>query len=175
MSSPRREGQARRTTVRVLRVTTTRGAAFFSYVHSDDEHDGGQIRRLRDVLQGEMRMQLGQADFDIFLDRDDIAWGQNWRGRIDGSPGSVTLLIPVVPPGFFASAECRRELELFLARERELGRDDLILPIYYVGAPQLDVAERRAEDPLARELAQRQHTDWRELRFEPFTAPVVRQ
>ena len=150
-------------------------AAFLSYVHRDDEHDGGQIRRLRDVLQGEVRMQLGEADFDIFLDRDDIAWGQNWRRRIEASLGTVTLLIPIVTPAFFASDECRRELELFLERERELGREDLILPIYYVSAPQLDVPERRERDPLARELADRQHADWRELRFEPFTSPVVRQ
>src|SRR3954453_18511553 len=94
-------------------------AAFFSYVHRDDEHDGGQIRRLRDVLQGEVRMQLGEAGFDIFLDRDDIAWGQNWRRRIEASLDAVTLLIPVLTPAFFASPECRRELELFLLRERD--------------------------------------------------------
>ena len=157
------------------RTKSERPAAFFSYVHSDDEHDGGQITRLHDLLQGEVRMQLGEADFDIFLDRDDIAWGQNWRGRIDASLGAVTLLIPIVTPTFFASAECRRELERFLTRENELRRDDLILPIYYVSAPQLDDAQRRDTDPLAQLLAGRQHADWRELRFEPFTSPIVRQ
>jgi len=131
-------------------MTPTAPAAFFSYVHRDDEHDGGQIRRLRDVLQGEVRMQLGEEGFDIFLDRDDIAWGQNWRRRIEASLDAVTLLIPILTPAFFASRECRHELERFLRRERELARDDLILAIYYVSAPQLDVPERRKQDPLAR-------------------------
>jgi parallel beta-helix repeat protein len=150
-------------------------AAFFSYVHTDDEYDGGQIRRLRDALQGEMRMQLGTEEFDIFIDRDDISWGQSWKRRIDDSLASVTLLIPVLTPAFFGSKECRRELERFLERERELGRDDLVLPIYYLNAPQLDDPHQRDQDPLALELAQRQRAEWREFRFEAFTSPVVRQ
>jgi parallel beta-helix repeat protein len=155
--------------------TTAGPAAFFSYVHRDDEHDGGQIRRLRDLLEGEVRMQLGDASFAIFVDRADIAWGQNWRKRIDSSLAAVTLLIPVITPAFFASDECRHELDLFLAHERDLARDDLILPIYYVSAPNLDVPARREHDSLARQLGERQRADWRDLRFEPFTSPVVRQ
>jgi parallel beta-helix repeat protein len=150
-------------------------AAFFSYVHSDDEHDGGQIQRLRDVLEGEVQMQLGEKDFQIFIDRDHIKWGQKWRRRIDESLEAITLLIPILTPAFLASKECRREVEEFLAHERKRGRDDLILPIYYVGAPQLDDPQRRDADPLASELATRQYADWRELRFEPFTSSVVRQ
>ena len=96
-------------------------AAFLSYVHRDDQHDGGQIQRLREMLQGEVRMQLGEDDFAIFLDRDDIAWGQNWRRRIETSLDAVTLLIPILTPSFFASTEGRRELELFLECERELA------------------------------------------------------
>lgn len=38
------------------------------------------ITRLRDELQGEVGIQLGEA-FNIFLDRDDIAWGQTWHRR----------------------------------------------------------------------------------------------
>ena len=48
-------------------MTPTPPAAFLSYVHRDDQHDGGQIQRLRDMLQGEVRMQLGEDDFAIFL------------------------------------------------------------------------------------------------------------
>lgn len=149
-------------------------AAFLSYVHSDDEHDMGAITRLRDMLQGEVRMQLGEA-FDIFVDRDDIAWGQDWKRRIDDSLDAVTLLIPVLTPSFFRGAECRRETERFLERERELRRDDLVLPFYYVSTAELDEPARRDGDPLASALARRQYADWRELRFEPATSPVYRQ
>ncbi|WP_172900054.1 hypothetical protein [Bradyrhizobium erythrophlei] len=48
--------------------------AFLSYVRSDDDHDGGRITAFRKRLEGEVRMQTGQA-FEIFQDRNDISWG----------------------------------------------------------------------------------------------------
>jgi hypothetical protein len=47
------------------------------------------------------------------------------------------------------------------AREHDLGRDDLILPVYYVSTPELDDSERRDPDELARILGSRQFADWR--------------
>jgi F-box protein 11 len=88
---------------------------------------------------------------------------------------AVTLLLVVITPSFLRSPACRGEVERFLARERELGRQDLILPVYYVSTPELDEPERRDADELAGVLASRQYEDWRELRFEPFTSPVVRK
>ena len=85
----------------------------------------------------------------------------------------MTLLLVVITPSFFRSPACRAEVERFLARERALGRQDLILPVYYVSTPELDDPKRREADELARVLASRQFADWRELRFEPFTSPVV--
>ncbi|MDQ3763531.1 MAG: TIR domain-containing protein [Actinomycetota bacterium] len=149
-------------------------AAFLSYVHADDQHEGGLISQFRERLSAEVRMQIGQ-DFPIFHDRTDIAWGQHWQARIDETLDTVTLLIPVMTPGFFASAVCREEITRFLARERRLGRSDLILPVYYVSAPQLNDSALREADPLAIALFARQYADWRELRFEPLTAPVVRR
>jgi len=58
-------------------------------------------------------------------------------------------------------------LEIFLEREKKLGRRDLILPIYYVDTPLFNDTARRAADPLAETLAARQYVDWRNLRFEP--------
>jgi len=119
-------------------------------------------------------MQIG-AEFPIFQDRNDIAWGQNWRDRVEETLDSATLLIPIITPSFFRSPPCRDEVSRFLERERQLDRRDLILPVYYVSTPEMDDPDRRAADGLAQELAERQYADWRELRFEPFTAPVVRK
>jgi parallel beta-helix repeat protein len=47
------------------------------------------------------------------------------------------------------------------------------LPIYYVNCPILSDDARRAGDELAEIIAARQFIDWRELRFEPFTSPLV--
>ena len=119
-------------------------------------------------------MQTGE-DFLMFQDRADIAWGQNWQRRIEQALDGVTLLLVIITPGFFRSTACREEVERFVERERALGRDDLILPVYYVSAPELDIPARRDEDKLANLLASRQLADWRELRFEPLTSPVARK
>jgi parallel beta-helix repeat protein len=149
-------------------------AAFMSYVRFDDAHDDGQLSAFRERLAAEVRMQTGD-EFPIFQDRNDIAWGQNWRKRIEETLDAVTLLLVVVTPGLFKSTACRDEVTRFREREKELGRGDLILPVYYVSARQMDDPESRKADELATLLWSRQYADWRELRFEPLTSPVVRK
>ena len=149
-------------------------AAFLSYVRFDDQHESGQLTRFQERLSAEVRAQTGE-EFLIFQDRNDIAWGQNWRARIEDALDAATLLIPVITPSFFRSPACRTEVVRFLERERALGRDDLILPIYYISTPELDNPVRREADELAQVLAAREFADWRELRFEPLTSPVTRK
>jgi Right handed beta helix region/TIR domain len=133
-----------------------------------------QLSQFRERLAAEVQVQTGE-EFIIFQDRKDIAWGQNWQVRIDEALDAVTLLIPIITPGFFRSQPCRDEITRFLERERRLGREDLILPVYYVSTPELDDPQRRDADELAGVLASRQFADWREFRHEPFTSPVVRR
>ncbi|MCW5213177.1 TIR domain-containing protein, partial [Desulfobulbus sp. TB] len=149
--------------------------AFMSYVNLDDQHEQGRLTRFRELLSGEVRMQTGEAFFDIFQDRKDIAWGQQWQERINQSLDAVTFLIPIITPGFFKSAACREELERFLKREEELGRSDLILPVYYVTCPVLRDKVKREHDKLAQVIAARQYADWRDLRFEKFTSSQIRK
>lgn len=146
--------------------------AFMSYVRQDDQHENGRLTQFRERLSGEVRMQTGDA-FEIFQDRQDIAWGQQWKTRIDESLDQVTFLIPMITPAFFKSAPCRAELERFLEREASLGRTDLILPVYYVESDTLSIEAKRERDPLAAAIAARQFVDWREIRFEPFATPEV--
>jgi len=146
--------------------------AFMSYVRFDDQHENGRLTQFCERLSGEVRMQTGDK-FHIFQDRNDIAWGQQWKERIDGSLDTVTFLFPMITPGFFKSPACREELERFLQREKDLSRSDLILPVYYVECRLLSDEEKREKDPLATAIAARQFADWRELRFEPFTSPQV--
>ncbi|MFN9646032.1 MAG: TIR domain-containing protein, partial [Cyanobacteriota bacterium] len=146
--------------------------AFLSYVRFDDEHDNGRLTQFRERLSREVRIQTGQS-FEIFQDRKDIAWGEQWLPRIEGTLQSVTFFIPLITPTFFASVACRDELALFLEHEARLRRNDLILPVYYVECARLSDKEQRTEDPLAQALAERQFFDWRAYRFEPFTTPAV--
>jgi parallel beta-helix repeat protein len=149
-------------------------AAFMSYARFNDEHDDGQLSAFRDRLAAEVRAQTG-LEFVIFQDRTNIEWGMNWQQRIDETLDVVTLLLVVITPGFFRSKACREELARFLEREQQMGRSDLILPLYYISSREVDDPKVRETDELAKVLRTRQMTDWRELRFEPLTSTVIRK
>jgi CheY-like chemotaxis protein len=60
-----------------------------------------------------------------------------------------------------------------IAYERKSGRDDLILPVYFVTAPVLEKADQLAADPLALEISRRQRRDWRSQADLPANDPKV--
>ncbi len=146
--------------------------AFLSYVRSDDEHDDNRISKLIERLSGEVKMQTGE-DFPIFQDRNDIGWGENWKERIEESLDEVTFLIPILTPSFFKRTQCREEVEKFIEREKELKRNDLILPLYYVECPLLHNEEELTSDELAQTVLDHNWADWRDLRFESMTSAQV--
>lgn len=148
--------------------------AFLSYTRFDDKNDGGHLTELRERLGNEVQAQTGKP-FSIFQDVDDIKLGQQFAERIAVTLHSVTFLIPILTPSFFNSTYCREELRQFLARERQLGRNDLVLPVYYIRCPVLEEPGERAKDALAQEIARRQRADWRGIRFKPFGAEEVRK
>jgi parallel beta-helix repeat protein len=151
---------------------TVQPIGFLSYVRDDDAHERGRLTEFCNRLCGEVRMQ-GCDEFELFQDRKDIAWGQQWQQRIDNSIDATSFLIPIITPRFFKSPACREEMERFLDREKRLGRNDLILPVYYRDSPVLNDEKKRKTDRLAMIIAERQYADWREMRFEPFTAPQL--
>jgi len=141
-----------------------------SYTHFDDEHELGQLSQFGKRLSGEVHAQTGK-DFPIFQYREDIEWGEQWRQRIEESLDASTFFIPIITPSFFKSEECCKELRAFLKREKQLGRSDLILPVYYRNTPPLHDKAQLKTDKLAEEIAKRQWADWRDLRFELLTSP----
>jgi len=153
-------------------MAVLRPIAFLSYSHADDRD--GYITELRRSLAETVTSCLG-SEFQIFQDRTSIRWGEQWRQRIDESLDSVTFFIPVLSPNFFASTECRYELNKFLDRERRLGRSDLVLAIYYMDHGPLNDGGESCADDLVRIVASRQSADWRELRRERPTSRRVRR
>jgi CheY-like chemotaxis protein len=148
--------------------------AFLSYTRLDNEFFGGEITALRKFLELGVKVVTGQRDFGIFQDIDGIEFGQQWQKILDQAISSARLLMPIVTPLFFSSAGCRDELEKFLIHEKALGRDDLILPIYYVTAPVLEKADLLAQDPLATVISARQRYDWRSQADLPIDDPKTR-
>lgn len=147
--------------------------AFFSYTRIDDKFRGGAITALREMLELGVQVATGNQEFRIFQDIESIEFGQQWQKRIDKAITNTQFLIPIVTPLFFSSAACRSELETFIQYEKSLGRDDLILPIYFVTTPALEKSAQPDKDPLASIIRSRQHHDWREQANLPISAPQV--
>jgi len=148
-------------------MTQRQPIAFMSYVRSDDNHDGGRITAFRERLEGEVRMQTGRP-FAIFQDRNDIAWGQQWEDQINHSLAGAAFLIPILTPSFFESPACRSEFQTFSLKEKTLGVNRLILPLYYVTCDQLGEEYVISSDEIADILRTRNWTDWRQYRFKQF-------
>jgi CheY-like chemotaxis protein len=152
-----------------------RPEAFLSYTRLDDEFFGGAITSLRRLLELGVQVVTGDRTFNIFQDVDGIEFGQQWQKRLNETLATSRFLIPIVTPLFFKSDACRDELRRFIEHEQSVGRDDLILPIYFVTTPVLERPELLKNDALAGEIARRQRYDWRVSAELPPNDPQIRR
>ncbi len=150
----------------------TNSQGFWSYVHADDEAEGGRISRLARDVTGQFELLTGEP-LTLFLDRDAIKWGEDWQSKVDSSLASVAFFIPVLTPRYFMSPECRRELQFFARKATQLGLKELVLPLLYV-----DVAALHDDTPgddLVALVRTFQWEDWKELRFADLSAESYRR
>lgn len=134
---------------------------FWSYARTDDDRERGRIVRLASLIRDEFQTLTG-ASIEIFVDRDDVRWGQNFRDRIDDSLRQTTFFIPVLTSTFFLRDECRREMREFVATARTLGQEELLLSIRY--SPISDLTED-STDELKAIAAKMQYEPWEDLRL----------
>jgi hypothetical protein len=113
---------------------------FFSYSREDDEAFRGALSALRDGIHRELSAQLGRSkrNFRLWQDQAAIAPGKLWETEIKNAVQQAVFFIPIVTPRAVTSKYCKFEFEAFLARERELGRDDLVFPILYISVPAIE-------------------------------------
>jgi CheY-like chemotaxis protein len=149
--------------------------AFLSYTRLDDDYFGGAITSLRRLLELGVQVVTGDRTFNIFQDVEGIEFGQKWKKRLNEAISTSRFLIPIVTPLFLKSDPCRDELKQFIEHEKSLGRDDLILPIYFVTAPVLERPELLKDDVLASEISTRQRYDWRIHADLPPNDPQIRR
>ena len=145
---------------------------FFSYVHADDQTEGGRLTRLARDVADQFQMLTGE-EISLFLDKDALEWGDNWREAIDSNLASVAFFIPVMSPRYFMSPECRRELQTFARRATDLGMKELILPLHYVNVP--EIQNETTTDDLIALVRTFQWEDWRDLRFVETTSEGYRR
>ena len=105
------------------------------------------------------RDRTGVTPFRLWQDKEAIPSGTLWESEIKNAVAQSIFFIPIITPTVVASPYCRFELEAFLAREAELGRDDLVFPILYIDVPALEDSGRQQSDPVLSLIAKRQYVD----------------
>ncbi|WP_136035862.1 TIR domain-containing protein [Microbacterium sp. K35] len=112
-------------------VTVTR--CFLSYHRRDNDVYLHVVDRLKEELAGRFEAATGRQ-LEIFVDRDSIGWGEDWRNKIRESVLGATFFIPVVTMRYFTSDACVEELNTFYENARQLGVTELVLPLVLAGS-----------------------------------------
>jgi TIR domain len=150
---------------------------FFSYSREDDEAFKGTLSALRDSIHRELSAQLGRSKttFRLWQDQAAIAPGKLWESEINAAVDQAVFFIPIVTPRAVSSKYCKFEFGAFLAREKGLGRNDLVFPILYISVPALENEAKWRDDPVLSTIALRQYVDWRTLRHLDVQTTAVRE
>jgi hypothetical protein len=150
---------------------------FFSYSREDDQSYKGRLSALREGIQDELSAQLGRSKttFRLWQDREAIAPGRLWESEIKTAVEQSVFFIPIVTPRAVNSNYCKFEFEAFLARERALGRTDLVFPILYVPVPALQNETQWRDHPVLSAIAKRQYVDWQTFRYSDVNTPAMRE
>jgi hypothetical protein len=151
---------------------------FFSYSREDDESSyKGRLSALREAIQNELAAQLGRSKvtFRLWQDKEAIAPGELWEEEIKAAVDQSAFFIPIVTPRAVNSDQRKFEFEAFLARERTLGRTDLVFPILYVPVPALEEEGRWRNHPVLSIIGKRQYVDWRKFRYSDDLTPAMRE
>ena len=134
---------------------------FLSYVHDDDKRAGGRIVQFaRDLV--ETYAFLYGHELQLFIDRDDIRWGENWATRLGNEIEATSFLLSVVTPRYLKSEACRSEVLSFASAAKKAQDPKLMLPLQWVDVTHTDVVA--PNDPVRVALLQTQYEDVTEIR-----------
>jgi hypothetical protein len=149
-------------------------AGFWSYVQADDEADGGRITSLATRLQAHFRLQTAE-ELLLFVDRESLAWGEEWAKRIEEAIAGTTFFIPIITPSYFRSQACRQELLKFTREANRLGLEQLLMPVYWVSVPELEADPESSADEAIRLTAKHEWRDLRQVRLEDEDSSIFRK
>jgi TIR domain len=130
-----------------------------------------------DGIQRELSAQLGRTKrtFHLWQDVAAIAPGKLWESEIKTAIDGAFFFIPIVTPRSVGSKYCKFEFESFLAREKAIGRSDLVFPILYISVAALESEAKWRDDVVLSTIGRRQYVDWRSLRHLDAQTTVVRE
>ncbi|MEV4738073.1 MULTISPECIES: DUF4143 domain-containing protein [unclassified Microbacterium] len=134
---------------------------FVSYVHADNDAQKGRIIKFARDLAETYSFLYGR-DLQIFIDRDDIGWGDDWRKRLGNEIASTAFLLANVTPRYLRSQACRQEVLDFASAARAAGEPRLLLPLLWVDIDATDVVPK--DDPVRQRLLDTQWIDVKAVR-----------
>ena len=146
---------------------------FWSYTRHDDVNSDGELSQLRVIVGKAIALQLGK-DVTLWQDISAIPYGADWSETIDHTLEKTTFFMPIVTPRYLNSANCRDEYAAFRHRMANLGRNDLVFPIHYVGVEEM-VAEETAFAEHLGAIRRHQWIDYRALFYTDPRSPDVRR
>lgn len=91
---------------------------FLSYNHNDNEHLDNRIVGFVNDVAEEYEFTFGRK-LKLFIDKDSINWGEDWRAAIDKGLDDTHFIIPAVTPRYLTSNACRSELFSFVDYSRQ--------------------------------------------------------
>jgi uncharacterized protein len=160
-SAPVRENEVVTTTGTRRTPSSYDASIFLSYVHADDQTSGGRIVAFARDLVDTYSFLFGH-ELELFIDRDDILWGENWARRLTTEVEATSFLLSVVTPRYLKSEACRSEVLTFAAAAKKANYPKLLIPLQWVDVSHTDIVP--AADPVRVLLAQNQHVDVSEMR-----------
>jgi hypothetical protein len=132
-----------------LPIATTQG--FVSYRRADNTDFRAVVDQFRSDVTAMYEAITGKT-LRLFLDRESIGWGEDWRQRIHEAVGAATVFIPIITMRYFTSEMCREELLAFYGSASRLGVTELLLPVVLFGADQIRDDHELAEVQLIARL-----------------------
>ena len=123
-------------------------SVFLSYVHDDDDYfDGLLISFTKKVIQA-CRSELG-TPVELITDNISLAWGKNWREKLQKEVGKTTFLMAMVTPSHIRSQACRDEFLQFRTKTAKSGYQGLLTLL--VKNPRWEAPDVR-DDPICRSI-----------------------
>jgi len=100
---------------------------FLSYAHADDKNFSF-VQPIKEGIQAFVKAKSGR-DVNLFIDKESIGWGENWRERISEELQSALVFMPLLSASYLESEHCRDEFLTFYSQSSVLGVTNLVLPI----------------------------------------------
>ena len=100
---------------------------------------------LKKLLVGVGKTYLGR-DVEVFLDRDDIALGEDWRASLEAAIRSAWFFLPICSARYTESQACRGEFNQFKESSDRLGAGKLIIPAVAMGMASIP---EDSDDPMS--------------------------